>query len=171
MESSWVFLCDDDIRFNEGILERGLNEIKRLGVEVLNFNCKEINQKTIYTITKQWGSFGSGTSFASSKSIKNIRFDTAFEYGYAEDMDFGMQLRNMGVDILYHPKLQITHLKAPMGGFRTTIEKPWDKAAIEPKPSPTVMLYAHKHYTRPQLLGYKNTVSYTHLTLPTKRIV
>ena len=71
-------------------------------------------------------------------------------------MDFGMQLRNSGLDIIFHPDLEITHLKAPMGGFRTSNRKPWEDDSLQPKPSPTVMVYAKKHYTRPQLLGYKN---------------
>jgi GT2 family glycosyltransferase len=30
-----------------------------------------------------------------------------------EDNDFGMQLRNQGVDVLYLPEPKILHLKAP----------------------------------------------------------
>jgi GT2 family glycosyltransferase len=39
----------------------------------------------------------------------------ALEFGYGEDTDFGMQLRNKGFDVIYFPDLKITHLKAPMG--------------------------------------------------------
>jgi GT2 family glycosyltransferase len=37
-------------------------------------------------------------------------------FGYGEDNDFGMKLRNQGHDVSYLPKPQILHLKAPMGG-------------------------------------------------------
>ena len=156
VSSAWVFMCDDDIRIPGDVLKNCLKVTKKIGVNVLSLNCKQPQEKNIYDRIKQWGAFGSGTSFVSSACVDKIRFDTNFELGFAEDMDFGMQLRNRGNDIIYHPGIEITHLKAPMGGFRTELEKPWDNAATSPKPSPTVMLYGLKHYTRSQMLGYKN---------------
>jgi hypothetical protein len=57
------------------------------------------------------------------------------------DNDFGMQLRNQGVDVLYLPEPKILHLKAPVGGFRTKPKLAWENDEIQPKPSPTVMLF------------------------------
>lgn len=79
----------------------------------------------------------------------------ALEFGYGEDFDFGMQLRNQGVDIIYCPDIKITHLKAPFGGFRTKIKQLWDDDEVQPKPSPTIMYTFLKHYTQKQLLNYK----------------
>ena len=84
---------------------------------------------------------------------KNIGFDEIFEYGFGEDQDYGMQLRNIGCDIIYHPNLEILHLKAPRGGFRDVVTTPWEKD--KPKPSPTLMIFAKKYYSLPQLRGYK----------------
>ena len=66
-----------------------------------------------------------------------------FEFGFGEDADFGMQLRNQGYDVLYLPEPEILHLKAPIGGFRTKPVLQWQNESIQPKPSPTVMLYHH----------------------------
>ena len=81
-----------------------------------------------------------------------------FENGFGEDTDFGMQLRNKGYDILYLPQPEILHLKAPVGGFRTRPVLEWQNDEVQPKPSPTVMLFRLLHYTEQQLLGYKTTL-------------
>lgn len=77
------------------------------------------------------------------------------EYGYGEDTDFGMQLRNSGIDILYYPFSTMLHLKAPVGGFRVKPTFLWSKDVIQPKPSPTLMLFNLKYKTNEQLNGYK----------------
>jgi hypothetical protein len=45
-----------------------------------------------------------------------------------------------------------------MGGFRTKQVFKWQDASIQPKPSPTVMLYFIKNYSKQQLNGYKTTL-------------
>jgi GT2 family glycosyltransferase len=77
------------------------------------------------------------------------------EFGYGEDVDFGMQLRNLGVDVVYMPDLKILHLKAPVGGFRSTFKLAWLNDEIQPKPSPTIMLNKTNNSTHHQLMGYK----------------
>ncbi|SDL40932.1 hypothetical protein SAMN04488034_1049 [Salinimicrobium catena] len=153
--SAWVFFADDDIRIPPGLLKESLAELKRLGVDCLNINCKQPGQKTIFHKIKQWGSFGAGTCLVNSRYAGNTRFSAVFENGYGEDVDYGMQLRKKGCDIIYHPGLEFTHLKAPVGGFRNKEKKPWEKGSVEPKPSPTLMAYAKKYYSREQLLGFK----------------
>ena len=71
------------------------------------------------------------------------------------NVDYGMQLRNKGCDILYNPKINLKHLKAEIGGFRNNTIKAWGTEEIQPKPSPTVMLSRLKHATSTQLQGYK----------------
>lgn len=78
-----------------------------------------------------------------------------FEFGYGEDSDFGMQLRNIGADVIYFPSPEILHLSAPMGGFRTKPVLAWKYDIVQPKPSPTVMLYKQLHLTDEQIKGYK----------------
>ncbi|GHA50349.1 hypothetical protein GCM10007103_33870 [Salinimicrobium marinum] len=153
--SEYVFFADDDIRISRNLLENIFSEIKRYDLCAVNMNCRQPGEETVFGKIKQWGSFGSGTSVVKSLYAKKCRFSEIFEHGHGEDTDFGMQLRRVGCDIIYHPNLEIAHLKAPMGGFR---EKPileWETEDPLPKPSPTVMAYALRNYTPHQIRGYK----------------
>lgn len=158
LESEWVFLADDDIRFGNDFINETFENIKKTGVKAVSIKCVQQKEKSIFKSVFQWGSFGSGCSFVERKAIEKCKFNIGFEFGYGEDNDFGMQLRNQGHDVLYLPKPQILHLKAPMGGFRTKPFLEWHNDRIQPKPSPTVMLYQMKHQTKEQLLGYKTTL-------------
>lgn len=81
-----------------------------------------------------------------------------YEFGFGEDIDFGMQLRNSGYDVLYLSTFKILHLKAPMGGFRTKLVLRWQNEPIAPKPSPTMMLYHLLHDTPEQFNAYKTVL-------------
>lgn len=158
VEADWIFFADDDIRLKPDLLEKIIEEVKRLGVFSINMNCKQEGEKTVFKKIKQWGSFGSGTSVVNSAFAKQCSFLSIYEHGYGEDADFGMQLRHLGCDIIYHPEIEILHLKAPMGGFR---EKPllaWEREEPLPKPSPTLMAYAFQYYTPQQIKGYKTSL-------------
>ena len=115
--------------------------------EIENENC-----------VKQWNSFGSGCSIVKADIAKETNFNIAFEHGFGEDKDYGMQLRNKGFDVLYNPDAKLLHLKAPVGGFRNSTEKLWDVDKIKSKPAPTVMLNRITNNTKHQLLGYKTTL-------------
>jgi GT2 family glycosyltransferase len=84
-----------------------------------------------------------------------VNFDKRYEFNYGEDTDFGMQLRHSGEDVIYFADIKITHLKAPMGGYRTKVKQPWQNDAIVPKPSPTIYLLNRTYFTKQQLMGYK----------------
>lgn len=155
VEATWTFLADDDIRVDPNFLLNAIEEARRLNLNCINFNIKQPGEKTIFKKIKQWGSFGSGTSIVKSRFVKNREFSMVFEHGYGEDVDFGMQLRGSGCDIIYHPHLELLHLKAPVGGLRTVKENDWDSEDLLPKPSPTLMAFALKYYSREQMLGYK----------------
>jgi GT2 family glycosyltransferase len=94
-----------------------------------------------------------------------VRFNRALEFGYGEDGDFGMQLRNQGCDVLYLPEPEILHLKAPIGGFRTKPVLQWQNDNIQPKPSPTIMLYKILHNTSVQINSYKTTLFFKYYRL------
>ncbi|MFN4762850.1 glycosyltransferase family 2 protein [Gillisia sp. Q332] len=158
VDADWVFFADDDIRLKTDLLDTGIKELKRLGADCLNLNCKQEGEGVVFHKIKQWGSFGSGTSMVKSHFTKNCEFSKVYEHGYGEDADFGMQLRQLGCDIIYHPEIEILHLKAPMGGFR---EKPilaWEQEKPLPKPSPTLMAFALKYYTPQQIKGFKTSL-------------
>lgn len=160
IKNEWVFMADDDIRLEKNFLELCFSFIENFGAEQVTFGCyapgypqnKKIDQKF------QWPNFGSGCSIVKSKNIKDIFYNIGFEFGYGEDTDFGMQLRNSGFDILYAPNPEILHLKAPMGGFRTKPVLAWQKDAIQPKPSPTVMLYKILNLSKQQINGYRTVL-------------
>ena len=153
VDADWVFFADDDIRIPSDLLQQSLEELNRLGADCLNINCKQEGEDSVFHKIKQWGSFGSGTSIVNADFCEKIRFDEIFEYGFGEDQDYGMQLRSAGCDIIYHPNLEILHLKGSRGGFREISLPPWEKE--KPKPSPTLMVYAKKYYSLEQLRGFK----------------
>jgi glycosyltransferase involved in cell wall biosynthesis len=155
VKSDWVFLADDDIVFESDFCKKAIDLAQQYTIPVFTASCLLVGQKQEYNTIHQSGIFGSGTSFVRGDVIKKIRFDTALEHGYGEDTEFGLQLRNLGHDIIYFPSLKITHLKAPIGGFRMPFVHPWEMEKIIPKPSPTIMYVYLKYFTKEQLNGYK----------------
>ena len=158
IESEWVFFCDDDNKLESDLLERAISEIRKYGVEVLNTAYIQPGESRIYKDVKQWGAFGAGNAIALSRAVKDKRFSMVFEHSYGEDVDFGMQLRMLGNDIIYHPNLEIIHLKAPMGGFRMKPNLPWNSELYLPKPAPALMALALKYYSIQQILGFKTVL-------------
>ncbi|OXA92267.1 glycosyl transferase [Flavobacterium hercynium] len=155
IESEWIFFADDDIRFDNSFIREASVLMSKYESKAVTFSCLQKNEKVFYKEIFQWTTFGSGCSIVKSEIVKNIRFDIKYEFGFGEDSDFGMQIRNMGNDVLYFPSPEILHLKAPIGGFRTKPDLLWNNDEIKPKPSPMVMLYKIKHETEQQLRGYK----------------
>lgn len=155
ISSEFIFFADDDIRLPEDLLEKSLKELVRLKVNAINMACLQPGEEPIFKKIKQWGAFGSGTSIVNSTYALQCRFSEIYELGFGEDIDFGMQLRSKGCDIIYHPELIFTHLKADRGGFRSTGINEWSDKEIEPKPSPTMMYLVNKYYTSEMIRGYK----------------
>lgn len=153
--AEWVFLADDDVCIKQTFLEEAIKNINKIKSKATTFACLLKGEKSIYPSVFQWSTFGSGCSIVASKYLGSIQFNLSYEHGYGEDADFGMQLRNAGVDVVYVPSPRILHLKAPVGGFRTKPSFPWDDEIIQPKPSPTVLLFRLLHYSNQQLMGYK----------------
>jgi glycosyltransferase involved in cell wall biosynthesis len=158
VESEWIFMADDDIRFGDHFLEKAITKIKEYSINAVTFNCFQKNEKPMIKNVFQWSTFGSGCSIVKTEKLKNTTFDIRYEFGFGEDADFGMQIRNQGVDVVYLPEPSILHLKAPIGGFRTKLILPWHNEVIQPKPSPTVMLYKKMHLTEQQRNGYKTNL-------------
>jgi GT2 family glycosyltransferase len=156
--SEWVFFADDDIRIGSNFMQSAFEQIAVFGIKGVTFRCFQKGEKQIYSRIAQWGTFGSGCSLVSSDSIKNCNFKLGYEFGFGEDADFGMQLRSTGCDVLYFPEPEILHLKALSGGFRTKPILQWQNDSIQPKPSPTVMLYQLENCTTEQTNGYKTTL-------------
>ena len=155
IKSTWVFFADDDIRIPENVLENAMTVVHSNSFSAITLSCLQKNEKERVEHIIQWLGFGSNTSLVLSEKIKNLKFNMGFEFGYGEDGDFGMQLRNNGTDVLYVPGIQLLHLKAPVGGFRQKHNFLWDVEDPKPKPSPTVMLYKIKHLTVQQFNSYK----------------
>ena len=158
ISSSYVFMADDDIRFDIDTLYNALQFMESQSQSAVTLSCLRENDVESKKTPIQWSAFGSGCSIVKTDAIKTINFDLAFEHGFGEDSDFGMQLRNKGVDVMYLPSVQLKHLKAPIGGFRTKYIHAWENQSVAPKPSPTVMLYNLKYKTRQQVNSYKLTL-------------
>ena len=155
VESEWVFLNDDDNKFDANLIEKVFEKVEQYGSKIITTAYLQENEMQDYILIHQSGIFGSGNSFVKASCLADVSFDIALEFGYGEDTDFGMQLRNKGFDVIYFPDLKITHLKAPMGGFRIKVKRLWENEKMQPKPSPTIMYVFLKHYTQEQLLSYK----------------
>lgn len=157
VNSAWVFLNDDDNRFGANLIKDALTTLKQLKLDCLITAYPQLDEINNNPFISQTTIFGSGNSFLKSDWLENVKFSASLEFGYGEDTDFGLQLRNVGVDVVFVPSLQITHLKAPMGGFRIKVDQPWSSEEIQPKPSPTIMLVKTKFSTEKQILGAKTT--------------
>lgn len=157
VKSEWVFFCDDDIRFNQDLIENALNIGVTLKLNVLVASCQFMNeiQKSEFNHIHQTGIYSSGASFVKSEALGDINYRLALEHGYGEDFDFGMQLRKRGHDVIFCPTLKVNHLKAPIGGFRKPHTFMWDNEKIQPKPSPTVMFTILEYKTKQQRASYK----------------
>jgi GT2 family glycosyltransferase len=153
--SEWVFFADDDIRIGQDFIQKTLEEIEKLGAKAVSISCLQKGEVPTFKTVFQWGSFGSGCSFVGKESLKDCKFLMGYEFGFGEDSDFGMQLRNQGYDVSFLSQPEILHLKAPVGGFRTKPILQWQNESVQPKPAPTVMLYIISHNSQQQLFGYK----------------
>tara|TARA_B100002049_G_scaffold236303_1_gene222672 strand:+ start:1700 stop:3178 length:1479 start_codon:yes stop_codon:yes gene_type:complete len=156
--AEWVLLFDDDLRVPENFLEDIQLFIEEVNVKAITFSCLQSHEIEQHKSYMQWRAFGSGCSIVHREIIEKCSFDLALEHGYGEDIDYGMQIRNAGYDVIYAPKIQLLHLKAPIGGFRSPHEFPWSRKGVSPKPSPQVMYNRIKNTTRNQLKGYKLTL-------------
>ncbi|WP_333600066.1 glycosyltransferase family 2 protein [Flavobacterium sp.] len=163
IESEFTFFADDDLVFENNLLEKAMEAFQTTGNEVFLIACHLKTQKIEAQLPKQFPVFGAGHAFVKSSCLAGISFNMGFEFGFGEDADFGMQLRCKGFDVLYISTSTILHLKAPMGGFRTKPVLRWQTDEILPKPSPTVMLYRLFYDTKEQLLSYKITLFFKNL--------
>ena len=164
VESELTFFADDDIVFENDLLEKAILTFQTTGNEVFLVACHLESQSVIPHQIKQFAVFGAGHAFVKTACFTDLKFNVAYEFGFGEDNDFGMQLRNRGYDILYVSTSKILHLKAPIGGFRTKPSVPWQDDSIQPKPLPTVMLFKLLYDTKEQLLNYKVTLFFKNLT-------
>lgn len=158
IESEFCFMADDDVVFQNDLLEKAIQNSQTTGNEVFLIACHSKSQTVVPQLPIQFPVFGAGHAFVKSSCIKNLKFNMGFEFGFGEDADFGMQLRNSGFDVLYISTSTILHLKAPIGGFRTKPVLRWHSDDIQPKPSPTVMLYRLMHDTKEQIFNYKSMI-------------
>ena len=153
--SDWVFFADDDIRIESGFFKQAFQKIHTLDAKAVLFSCLLKNQTLAFTIPHQTAIFGSGCSIVKSEFASKLLFDTKYEFCFGEDTDYGMQLRNLGTDVIYLPEPRILHLKAPVGGFRIQPTYLWSSDSIQPKPSPTILLTIQRYATSAQQNGYK----------------
>jgi GT2 family glycosyltransferase len=151
----WVLLFDDDVRIPDHFISDVQEFLNKTAVKSVTFACLQKEETESMQAFKQWESFGSGCSIVHRELVERCKFDMALEHGYGEDVDYGMQIRQAGYDVIYAPQIQLLHLKAPVGGFRKPHLFSWKEDEVQPKPSPQIMYHRKKNYTHKQLLGYK----------------
>ena len=154
-KSEWIFLNDDDNRFDARLIENLLLNVSKYGVLSGVTTYLQPHEKNIFTKTTQSNIFGAGNAIIHKKLLELVKFDSKYEFNYGEDADFGMQIKYSGYDVIYFSNTSISHLKAPAGGYRVVFEKPWDKEKIKPFPSPAIMNLYSTYFTKSQMFGYK----------------
>jgi len=157
LESKWMFAADDDIRFNENLLEDAIAFMKThsIGAVSMATYLPSQRKKKFSEVPYMFDGFASGASIINQKYCRNLPFDMAFEFGYGEDTAYGCELRKRGCEVVYYPYNPILHLKAPVGGFRFTFEHAWSKDEVQPKPSPSIMYFYKKYMNKEQIFAYK----------------
>ena len=165
IESEWVFLADDDIRFENNFLINCFKNVKEYKQKAITLACLRLNDTPRKGKPFQWEVFGSGCSFVNKSILEKIKFNIQYEFGFGEDAEFGMQIRNTGTDVIFFNSPSLLHLKATIGGFRYKHVNPWDAEIIKPKPSPTVMLFETMNKTTLQVFGYKTMLFIKYYTM------
>lgn len=165
ISSSWVFFADDDTRVAKELMKNAFKFIEKYGVLAINMASLREGEKLSQTYPIQWHAFSTNSSLVKSSVVDTIEFGMEHEFGFGEDSDFGMKIRNKGTDVIFYPNSDIIHLKAPVGGFRVDLKLPWENDDVQPKPSPTVMAHKLKHLTKEQLLGYKTILFFKYYPL------
>ena len=155
VDAEYVYLADDDNKFDKNLLSKIMYTIQLYNLEAITMSYLKIDEVERFKNAIQWSTFGAGSSVIKSKYLDKITFNMALEFGYGEDVDFGIQLRNSGADVIYFPTIEILHLNAPIGGFRTKFVHPWEEDEVQPKPSPTVLLNRITNTSKHQVLGFK----------------
>ena len=158
LKSKWVFFADDDVRLDSNFLEDCLLNCKNYGQNAITVSCLQPAEVELQKVPVQWESFGSGCSLVAKEALFSLQYDLRFEFGFGEDADFGKKIRDKGTDVVFFPTPNLIHLKAPIGGFRTKFPLKWQDEKIQPKPSPTVMLYKLLYCTPKELQGYKTVL-------------
>lgn len=156
--AEWVLFFDDDVRVEPDFMNKADEFVNCTKAKSVTFSCLQKGEVEEQQYYKQWDTFGSGCSLVHRSVVEQCFFDMALEHGYGEDADYGMQIRNLGHDVLYCPSNRMLHLKAPVGGFRHKFVFPWDNEEIKPKPSPQIMYNRLKNTTTKQLKGYRLTL-------------
>ena len=93
VESDWVLLGDDDNCFESNLIECLFKEMEAYGVNVGLTVYLQPSEIQTYLKTAQTHIFGAGNALIKSSLLKNVSFNTKYEFNYGEDSDFGMQLR------------------------------------------------------------------------------
>ena len=133
-----------------------------------------INCDAIFVASK----FSNANSCVTRKVIDSVKLnDVNFDGGYGEDSDYGLRCSKNGFVVFENPHSLCLHLKPPSGGYRywESLNKTGFKelltapisflkrlVVVNPKPSPTIMYFAIKHFSLFAVSEYmiKNILSY-----------
>jgi len=139
-------------------------------------DLNDLNLKLQSLGNARWKS-GTSSTFSNANSCVHCSIieklqgnDINFDGGYGEDSDFGLSIFKMGELVLHNPYAVNLHLKPPVGGYRywgseakkkgkIRKKQPWELdnpvKNIQPVPSPTIMYFNLKHFSKNQVQEYR----------------
>jgi len=158
--SEWVLLLDDDVRLRPGFITYLLKVAGSYHVEAVNAATyvpgQEPDEVTAAGPVRVWAICGTAALLVRRRLVTETGFfDEDLEGGYGEDYEYGVRLRLNGGNVLYAPGQPVLHLKAPSGGFRQPLQKPWANEDPQPRPSPILLYSKAKHATKLMQEGYR----------------
>lgn len=151
--SHWLLLADDDMRYGPEYLESLVDVATRLRVDAVAAGVGgDVDDERW---PRMWPYFGSGAALVTRSLFDDVGgFDRRLEGGFGEDYEWGVRARLAGAMVVHAPGIEVTHLHAPAGGFRSPHPHPWRGADVAPVPSPTVILSHRLWETPPMRRGW-----------------
>jgi hypothetical protein len=141
----WLLFLDDDVRLPPGLIAHLVGVAGAYDVEAVTAATLLPHQlddgarrDALPTMSSRLATCASLVRRALAEKAGG--FDERLEGGYGEDSEFGIRLRRLGAVVLRTPAEPVLHLKAPFGGFRSSLAHPWKDDAVAPHPSPTILL-------------------------------
>lgn len=151
--SHWVLLADDDMRYGPDYVESLLETAGSLGVDAVAAGVDADAGDEDWP--RMWPYFGAGAALVTRRLFDEVGgFDRRLEGGFGEDYEWGVRARLAGAMVVHAPGIEVTHLHAVAGGFRTPYPHPWRGAEVSPVPSPTVILSHRLWETPPMRRGW-----------------
>ncbi len=171
----WILMLDDDVHLTRRFVEYSVRVATTYRAEAVTALVESPGRPggdVLCGLPHFTSVFPGGASLVAGEAVRRAGpFDLALEGGWGEDFEFGARLRRTGSTVLRAPREPVMHYHAPAGGFRAPLEHPWDDHAVQPRPSPTVLL-SRRGLLKPAQQGYRLFYSLKRLSsAPRSRVI